>query len=1021
MSLAKKTLEHPVLVFIIFALLCVVGLFTVSNIAIDIYPEIETTTISVRTTYTNAGPETVEEAITDPLESQLVSVSGLKKMTSVSAEGSSSITLEFDYGVNLDEATNDIRDKLERAERSLPDDVDSPTIYKRDISSKPMMQIAVTGNRTTEDLKEIADDYIQPVLEQASGVSETATRGGREKIIRVELSQNRLEAYGFTLTSVANNLKTQNVELGGGKITESAKNYLIRTIGEFSSIEEIESSVVGMKDGYPVKLSDIGTVYSDFVDETNVVYINGQPGVYVSVSKQSGSNSVQVSDAVFEKIAEVQATLPADIQLEVIIDDADEIRDTLSIMVDSGISGIVLAMMILIIFLRSMKSTLIIGVSVPISIMVTLVAMNFAGITLNLMTMTGLILGLGMVVDASIVILENIYTYRAKGETPRLAAVHGTKEVATSVLSGNLTTLCVFVPFLLYVDDLGMTGMMFKDIIFTVCIAIVSSLFVGMFLVPVLAGHFVPLSDPTKKVIRNPLLRASDKFFARGIERITEFYGVALKKALTYRKTTLAIVAGIFLAALSLIPQLNVMMMPRMGESTLSVDIKMPEGTTIDETKQVAFAFEEYIEADILGYTSIINDIDEDSASISIGLPEIDEQIDTSETIKTKLRPYFTSFPQATITFGSGRRGQMGAASDIDIAVRSTDFDSAFETAQEIAELMEEVSDLSEVDVDVTDGLPQVEVLIDRERAYSFGVSVSAVATEINACIDGTTAGTYREDGSEYDIVVLFDPEDRKETLDLESIFVNGTDGQQVALANFVQIVRGTGPVSINRENQSRIIHVTASIVSDTRADEIESNIKELIANNLILPDNVALIYDGSWQEISESVVTYTLIIVLAILLVFGVMAGTYESFIDPFINLLTIPLVAIGVVVVHFVTGQAFSMTSGIGIIMLVGIVVNNGIILVDYTNLLVKDGVEVLEACLQAGISRLRPVLMSTLTTALGMFPLCFATGGSAAMIQPIGLSVFGGLLSSTFITLLFVPVVYSYINKLKRKRLD
>ena len=462
MSVSRQTLAHPVLALIVFTLLGFVGIFTVKNVAIGLFPDVDSPYVMISTTYTNAGPESVEKTITKVLESSLVSVSGLKKMTSSSSEGSSSISLEFNYGTDIQQAVSDVRDKLDRVSRNLPDNAGSPTIFKMDSNAMPILRIAVKGNRSASDLKQIAEDNIVDILEQADGVAQASVSGGRKKIVRVELEQNRLAAYNLTVSSVSSALSKQNLELGGGKMNEGRKDYVVRTTGEFNSIEEINNTVIKTINGYNVKLSDIGKAFMGYEDASSVVYINGEPGVYVSVTKQSGSNSVTVANNVYEKIAQLEEILPSDISLQIIRDDTDSIRETISTLVESALEGLILAVIVLFVFLQNIKSTIIIGISIPLSIIITLLAMSFAGITLNMMTMTGLILGVGMIVDASIVMIDNIYNYRTRGAKPKVAAILGSQEMIMSVVSGNLTTVCVFVPFLLYMKELGMMGQMFK-------------------------------------------------------------------------------------------------------------------------------------------------------------------------------------------------------------------------------------------------------------------------------------------------------------------------------------------------------------------------------------------------------------------------------------------------------------------------------------------------------------------------------------------------------------------------------
>lgn len=1026
MSVSRQTLNHPVLALIVFTLLGFVGIFTLKNVAIGLFPEVDSPYIMISTTYSNAGPESVEKTVTKVLESSLVSVSGLKTMTSTSNEGSSRISLEFNYGTDIDEAVNDVRDKLDRVSRNLPDNAGSPTIFKMDSNSMPILRIAVKGNRSASDLKQIAEDSIVDILEQADGVAQASVNGGKTKIVRVELEQNRLAAYGLTVSAVSSALAKQNLELGGGKMNEGQKDYVVRTTGEFNSIEEINNAVITSINGYDVKLSDIGNAFLGYEDSSSEVYINGESGVYVSVTKQSGSNSVTVANNVYEKMAELEKNLPADISMTILQDDTDSIRETINTLVESAVEGLILAVIVLFVFLQNFKSTIIIAISIPLSIIITLLAMSFAGITLNMMTLTGLILGVGMIVDASIVMIDNIYSYRMRGAKPKIAAILGSQEMLASVVSGNLTTICVFVPFLLYMKELGMMGQMFKGIIFTIVIALLSSLLVAIFLVPVLAGVFLPLTNRAEKPVKTKFFKILYGAFEKSIQVVTNAYSKLLKAALEYRAVTLVVASCFLIVSVALIPTMRVNMMPNGNDDSVTLNITMPIGTPLKDTKIIALEFEKIIKDEIKGYKYLTTTIGSGGrgfgnsatykANIQIRLPESSAQIDDAQTIQKKLRSHFNDFAGASFSFNAGMRGQM-TGDDLDIAIRSDDLDAALDIADKVKAVMQTIPDIGEPSIDTERGLPQVEVDIDRDRAYAFGVDVTSVAKEINYAINGVTSTEYRNNGKEYDVVVMYKPEDRKNVIDLESMYVNGSGGK-VAVSNFASLKRGLGPVSIRRENQTRIVHVTASIVSEKNANLVEDSIREGIANSFIIPEGVTISYEGSWADVSDQMKMYMAIIVLAIILVFGVMAATYESFKAPLINLATIPFMIIGVVFFYKIINQPLSIMSMVGLIMLVGIVVNNGIILVDYTNLLRGRDIPLMEACLQAGTSRLRPVLMTTLTTILGMLPMCFATEGMSAMVQPIGIAVVGGLTSSTFVTLLVIPVLYSIVMKNQKK---
>lgn len=1014
--ISEKTMQHPILLLMVFTLLGLTGVFTMSKTSLSLMPDVDMPYLTVSATYTNAGPESVEKSVTKPIEDALVSLSGLKNINSTSMEGRSQVSLEFNYGTDLEIAANDVRTKLSRITSRLPDDV-TPNILKMDANSLPILRIAVRGNRSADDLKQIADDYIVDVIEQADGVGEASSSGGRTKIVRVEIEQNRLQAYGLTLTQVASSLARQNIEIGGGQITEGSRDYSVRTIGEYKSIDEINNTVVTTKNGYDVKLIDLGHAFLGYKDASSEVYINGEPGVYVSVTKQSGENSVNVANGVYKKMEALKETLPSDITMEIVRDDTDSIRDTLSTLLDSAWQGLVLAVVILFIFLCSIKTTIIIAVSIPLSIIITLLAMNMCGITLNMMTMTGLILGVGMIVDASVVMIDNIYAYRMRGTKAHVAAVLGTQEMIVSVISGNLTTICVFIPFLFFMKDLGFMGQMFKGIIFTIVIALVCSLFVAIFLVPVLAGHFLPLTNRNEKPVKSAVFKFLYGTFERAQKAIEKVYGWGLKKALNHRIATICVCMTALVISLMFVPTLRIQMMTGGHDDSVTVKMVLPVGTSLEETMDIVQQFEKIVMDEIKGIKNVITSIGSGSRNatsytgqIQIQLPPSDRQIDNDQTIQKKLRAHFGDFTDVEFSFGQGRRQQMTGA-DIDIVIRSQSLSKAMDVARQVSDVMEKMSEVGEPTVDTEDGLPQVQIEVDRQRAYNFGVNVNSVANEIKASIEGTTATTFRDNGNDYSVYVMLRPQDRQKVIDLDQIYVSGSKGL-VALSNIASVVKGLGPVSIKHENRNRLVHVTANILNDENANVIEKKIKEECSKAFIVPEGVSVTYEGSWKEMAKQGAMYGKIILMAIILVFGVMAATYESFRAPIINIFTIPFLCIGVIFIYKITNQAFSLMSAVGLIMLVGIVVNNGIILVDYTNLLRERGKPMLEACYEAGVSRLRPVLMTTLTTILGMIPMCFASSGSAGMVQPIGVAVVGGLVSSTFITLFFIPVLYSYV---------
>jgi HAE1 family hydrophobic/amphiphilic exporter-1 len=1031
MSVAEKVVKRPVLFLIIFTLLFVISLYMVSNVAIDLFPETEMPMLMVMTSYDGASPETVEKTVTTLLEQSLVNVSGLKEMTSTSSEGQSVIQMEFNYGANLDARTNDIRDKIDSVRSRLPDDAVSPQIMRLDMSSMPILRIALKsddGSHTQDDLRYIAENIVQDRLEQVDGVASTFVMGGRTRQVNVDISQNRLAAFSLTISGVAQSLASQNLELGAGSIEDNSTDYSIRTTGEFKTISDISKAVIAQRNGVDISLGDVAEVNLGYADENQTVYINGNSGVYIAVSKQSGGNSAAVAERVYARLDELESSLPQNVSLEITQDDTTMIRDMIDELLQSAWQGALLAMAVIFLFLRNIKSTIIIGLSIPFSILLTIMVMNFAGITLNMLTMTGLILGLGMIVDSSIVILENIHKFRERGTKPDIAAILGCQEVMSSIVSSTLTTLAVFVPIALFRNQLGMQGELFTGMIFTVAISLAASLFTAVFLVPVLSSKFLRLDTRIQKPLRNRLLLKADLFVGGALDAMTRGYKRLLVIAMRHRLATLSIVAAAFIGSVLCIPKMGLVMMPPMNEDSVTLNVTLPLGTPYEETRATVLQIQQFAIDEIKGAKNIIANVgssgmglgssEANVGSIVISLDVQNQEADTSTVIQQKLRAHFSDFPNAQLSFSAGRSQQMAGSSDIDIAMRVDDVDEGLKAANDIREIIKEhVPELGDLSIDTDSGLPQVEVVIDRRRAYNMGLTVTGIANEIATSMNGKTATTFRYEGDEYNVVLRLRVEDRSKLIDLDKVFISSSSGNLIPVSNFASIEKGTGPASINHENQARTIHLTGSIINQNasnRADVIENKVKEAIADNYVLPDSIKLNYEGQWGDMMSTMKTWALIFTLAVLLVFGVMAGQYESFKDPFINLLTIPLMAIGIVGIYLVMKQNLSMFTMVGIVMLAGIVVNNGIVMVDYMNLLLRRGTDVKDAAIEGGVSRLRPVLMTALTDILGLVPMAFFPGESAMMIQPIGLTTIGGLVSATFITLFFIPVVYSLFNR-------
>ncbi|HUX51333.1 MAG TPA: efflux RND transporter permease subunit [Spirochaetia bacterium] len=1048
MSVTKSVVNRPTTVIIIFGLVIGFGLYSMANLAIDLFPEINPPVLLIITSYSGASPQDVEKTISRPLESALSNVGNISKITSTSSAGTSMIQMEFTWGTSMAEASNDVRDRIEFVKNAMPDGAGSPQIFKFDPSMIPILQLKVSGNRSPEDLRQIAENMIQPRLEQIDGVALAGVNGGRTKLVRVEIPRSRLEAYNLTMSQVAGALASQNIDTSGGSVTEGNINYLITTAGEFKSIDDIGNTVVAYR-GSPslsnpaahsvgIRLRDIANVYMGLSDRDNVVFINGEPGVFVIVQKQSGTNSVRVADTVKAKLPQINQILPQGVRIGVITDTTNVIRDSLQQVSTSAVQGAILAVIVLLIFLRSMKSTIIIATAIPISIIITLTVMYFSGLTLNIMTLTGLALGVGMLVDNSIVILENIFRYREKGAKLKVSAELGTQEMVTAIVASTLTTICVFAPLAVFQGQLEVIGQLISGLAFTIVISLAASLVVALVLIPVLASKYLAIYSRRQRPLRGAIASV-DNVMERGFTGLDNAYKRALGHVLNHRLITVLVIVAAFGGSLFLIPAIGFQLVPNQPSDTVQVTIELPVGTKLDVTEETAQRLAGVARTSIQGYRDIILNIgtkglfgflgsaESNKATMTITLPAFALRIDDSDTVKQKLRAHFGEFPGATMSFGGGGGGgNLFGASPIDILVKTEDLAQAREISYRIRDILKtEFKEVTEPTVDIRDGLPQADIVIDRAKAYSLGLNVATIGQEVRANIAGVTAGKYRSGSDEFDILVVAKSSDRNSIPDLDQIFLVNSSGQKISLASFATISRTTSAVSITREGQRRTTHVTANLVPGTQLNEVVPRIRAAIAQQIPSDENLVIEFGGDYTNLMKYGLTFIIILGISALLVFGVMAAEFESFLDPFIIVLAIPLLLTGVLLVHFFTHTILSLFTAVGLVVLLGIVVNNGIVLVDYTNLLRKRGMTIREACIEAGGNRLRPILMTTLTTVLGLIPVAFFQTEGSSLIQPIGKTIVGGLTISTLLTLFLIPVIYSSFNsageRIKRRQTE
>jgi len=1031
MNISELSVRRPVTIIILFVLIVGIAATMLPNLAVDLYPSVASPVFSVSTRFPGAGPTDVERNVTDRLESALSSSRGLVNMTSNSSFENSNINLEFAYGTDMDKAVNDAQTLLNRLVNSLPDGVQAPVVRRFDMSAMPIMRLVVRGNYPPDLLRIFAEDEIQASIERIEGVASAEVTGGTTQLINVEVSLNRLAAFNLTLSDISNSIRGQNVLSSGGNLRRGTREYQIMTQQELVNIDQIKRLVVkqvnlatsGLTRTQIIRLEDVADVSLGYNDNAARVQINGQNGVYIQVTSESGSNQVRVSDRVQAALADINAALPQGITLEVLSDNTTMIRSTLNQVYTNALQGAALGMLVLFLFLRSFKGTLIIGLAIPISMLLTLTAMSVLGFTLNLLTMTGLIMGMGMTTDASVVILENIYGYRERGAKPEIAAILGSREMMRAIMASTITTLCVFIPLIIFKNDLGQMGLMFNDLIFTVIISVSVSLIVAITLVPSLSGGILKLYTRKQHPLKFPPLRFIDNMMESFLRFMEKRYQSALEYCLSHRFIIVVLVTLILTYSFLQFSGVGMNMYVRMRtDDNVNINVSMPVGTAIDVTEKVLFEIEEVIKREVEGYRNIILTARRSGTtqgSIQIILPPPELQTDTPDTIIRKLTPILNSFPGTQVSFRAGRG--MGSSSSIEIAISSRNYNALMATADDILHIM--TSYLPEIEnpaINLDEGAPQLQIEIDRDRAASFGLSISSIASEIRTAIDGSTVTTMSSGDRLLNVQVRLREQDRTGLPNLDAIFVMSRNGSRISLSNVATITEGRAPSSIRREKQERVLRVTGDLIPGVAATEYQRRLEETVNQYLIPREGVTVRYLGEAQEIQSYTSRYVFIILIAIFLIFGIMASQFESFVDPLIIFFTIPMLFIGVIWIYKMSGEAMTMFSVVGIVALIGVVVNAGIVLVDYTNTLRARGLKVNNACIEAGKRRLRPILMTSFTTILSMVPIAFFPGAGADSIQPIGKTFVGGLTVSTFMTLFVIPVMYSVLNSRHDKKI-
>jgi HAE1 family hydrophobic/amphiphilic exporter-1 len=1025
MSIPRFAIHRPVTMFMLSAVIVLLGAISLTRLPVDLMPEFTAPTISINVGYNGVGPLEIEQLITRPIEQAVGAVAGVETISSNSSEGRSNVRINFAWGTDMNEALDEVRTRIDRVRGRMPEDADQINIFKADSNAQAIMQLAVEGDFDPVTLREIAQNDLVTRLERVPGVAAVTVNGGLRRQIHIELSKEKITALNLSVDRVVQTLRQENQNTPLGEVSQGDATYLVRSQGEFTTLDDIRNLVVMTRAGVPIYLRDVADVIDSTEDRRQFMRIDGRPGVRMAVNKQTEQNTVAVSEGIREEVDRINREVPG-IRVLVTNDQAIFIQRAIDNVQEHALLGGILVVLIIFAFLRDFRSTLIVSTSIPVSVIGTFALLYFGGFTLNTMTFGGLALGIGMIVDAAIVVLENTHRHLHMGKDRMTAAIDGSEEVWTAILTATLTHIAVFIP-LLFLS--GFSSILFGQLSFVVMFSLAMSLFVAVTIVPVLCSRWLhtPDEDAARTGVVGRFYRASEKF----LENVDEQYRKALHLTLAHRPTVIMGALASIVAAVLIYPLLSTELLPQTDEGEVNVNAELPVGTRVERTEEAMLRLEEMVREYVPEATTIITSGggfgggfggggNSNRGQINIRLVPREERERTNDQIAQELRRQLAGLPgvivRANPAGGNFQLFRMLGGGDGDarlaLEIRGDDLDDARRIAQEARAVMEGTPGIADVRVGREEGRPEITIRVDRPKAAMLGMTPQAVASTIQTNVAGTTAAQYRERGNEYPIIVRLREADREGISDIGDVLLSTPTGQVVPARNLLAVGRDAGPVQIDRKNNERITRVNADIetsLSDAIA-AVQSNLGQVR-----VPPDFAVGFGAEVEEQARAFQQLLLVLVLAVLLVYAVMASQYESLRDPFIIMFSIPVASIGVVLSLLVTGTAFNMQAFIGVIMLAGIVVSNAILLVDYINTLRRrDGMSLREAVEVGGRRRLRPILMTSFATTLGLVPMAIGLGEGGELQAPLARVVIGGLLASTMVTLVLVPAVYTLFEE-------
>lgn len=1029
MKIYETAVRKPVSTCLVFVAIVIFGLFSLRNLAIDQYPEMEMPAVTVFTVYAGANATDIETNVTRVLEDQLNTVSNLDKLTSTSKDNYSMITLEMEWGSDLTEATNDVRDVVSRAMTLLPDGVDQPTVFKFNSSMMPIMILSVTADESYSALNKILDDKMVNVLNRIGGVGAVTIAGAPEREIQINVDPTKLEAYNLTVEALGGLIAAENVNVPAGTMDIGNNTFNIKADGEFDSSDILKKIVVSNAGGKTIYLSDVAEIKDTLEKATQDVRVNGKRGVTVIVQKQSGANTVDIIKEINKTLPSIEKTLPPDINIDIIVDGSESIIDSINSLSDSVMYAFIFVILVVMAFLGRWRATFIICLTIPISLVTAFIYLFATGSTLNIISLSSLSIAIGMVVDDAIVVLENITTHIEKGSSPREAAIYATNEVWLSVIATTLVILAVFMPLTMLS---GMAGIMFRELGWIVSIVCSISTCAAISLTPMLSAYILHPEGGVHTykgigIIYKPI----DKF----LDNLDIWYAKLLNWAVRHRATVVTCTMSLFGASLLLLNLVPTEFFPAQDNGSISATVELEQNIGVDYTARVArqidsIIYKKYPEVRLVAATagasssdnlfSAAGDNGSNIVTYRLRLPRLSERKRDIYEISDLLRQDLADIPEVTkftVTPG-GQSGSVGGSSNVKLKVFGYDIDETNAVALDLQQKVAQIPGARDVQLSRDALRPEMNVVFDREKLAYFGLNSATASQAVRNRINGYVASKYREDGDEYDIVVRYAEPFRTSIEDVENIVLYGAMGQPVKLKEVATVSEEFAAPTIERENRQRVVSVEASLGKGVALGTVVEQINQLVADYEV-PEGVYLEVGGSVEDQQDSFRDLMTLLVLIVILVYIVMATQFESLKMPFIIMFSIPFAFTGVFIALWISGTPLSMIALIGAIMLVGIVVKNGIVMVDYTNLLIERGTSMLDAVVAAGKSRLRPVLMTSLTTIFGMVPMAMGWGDGSELWQPMGVAVIGGLTCSTFLTLLVVPTIYASFGVREQKK--